>query len=490
MDCFDGKIPDIWVSCDFSVVPNSYLLSPPRSRTWRGLFENAQSEVNGRVGDILNRYRPDVEEVRSFLENCDERCLLRYLDTYLRKKKNSAWLKVNLPKIDIPSVDVPNIDIPHFDIPNNLEEKLQREIDRFFSTHPKAKEILDWYEKYKEWNISRRDIIKHILVPVLEGVEKKTGIIVWFVPIRGGFITLVKDGNRYHGAHRDTVISWSSVKQVLSGFGSETAFFQVVDNKWRVIWTVETPASRALEAMMYIDQHRSIWETITKGLDPKIQIIQSHEWQKITLTSPNSGLYLIGSYGEGTLPWMSNIRSLFTWAWVAFWSWSDQIRFGGGIWNSMIWGEQIHAKQLMYTHSVWLWGFTVGEHPLDLHWLWNGDIRAQGKQSKVETAKWKFSQSLVLPHPNAYLWVESKWQWTPDLLGKKYYDTRKSDRILLWAKYQEYTLGISTWKDGSTLEWWIQDKNTACTFSFEYQRKVHELLESTKTWSVSCVKRF
>lgn len=470
MNCFDGSSTDNWLSCDFNVGPNTYLISQPRSTTWRELSERAQSNVTGRVDDILSRYRPAIREVQSFLDTCDEKCLFRYLEGYSRKKKSSVRL--------------------NYSFDNTIEEKIQREIERFFKTHPKANEILDWYEKYKGGNNGKRDIIQHVLVPILDGLESKTGIVVGFVPIRGGFITLVKDGERYHAARGDQVISWSSVKQVLSGFGSETTFFQMVDSKWRVIWTVETPASRALEAMIYIEEHQSIWQSITQWLKWWLTLESNYEGYKITLISPNNGIWVYGSHNEGEIQWIWRVTSNFSWLWLQYSAWSSHIRFGWGTWESRIWAEKIHSKQLFYSHSLWLGKYQIWGYNINPYWLWDTDICVQWKTKDVETAKWEASQSLLLWNDNLYLWVGNRWRWTPDLLGKKYYQTDSSKRILVGAKYQPYSIGLSHGKDGYSIEGWIQDKNTACTFSIEYRRKVHELLESVTEWKASCVKRF
>jgi hypothetical protein len=314
--------------------------------------------------------------------------------------------------------------------------------------------------------------------------------VVWFVPIRGGFITLVKDGERYHATHGDQVVSWRSVKQVLSGFGSETAFFQIVDRKWKVLWTVETPASRALEAMMYIDQHQSIWQAITNWQRSWVSIERNYDGYKLTLMSPNNGIQIYGTHSEGEVRWIGSVTSNFSGVWFQYSTWSSHIRFGWGTGESRIWGEKIHSKQLFYSHSLWLWKYQIWDYSINPYWLWDSDIRVQWKTKDVETAKWEAHQSLLLWNENLYLWVGNRWRWTPDLLGKKYYQTDSSKRILFGARYQPYSIGLSHGKDGYSLEGSIQDKNTSCTFSIEYRRKVHELLESVTEWKASCVKRF
>lgn len=182
MDCWILDLPE-WTTCSFFWLQRVEVGKESSQKKLKHLLEDARVRFSWKVESILlanhdriDEIRDRSNEIRDMLKSCDEKCLMGYFSRYFdkRMKIQKAW-------------DEP------------IQDLLETEIQRYLGTHPKVEaEVRKWYETYNHGNYSKSSLLK-LLPPILESIEKRAGVVFGFIPIRGWFISLMRnqDGTYY-----------------------------------------------------------------------------------------------------------------------------------------------------------------------------------------------------------------------------------------------------------------------------------------------------
>jgi hypothetical protein len=433
-----------------TIVPSRDLFG----RLWDTYQARVNEALRWRIDWISEKYRPRIDELRGLLETCDKWCIVWQVREFLRTGSSHGTTQIDTI-LRNPALTVAR---------KTQDSKFISEMQGFLTKNPNLQvDLIQWYEKYETGNFSKRELA-NTLAPILWTIEQQIWVTFGFVPVRDGVITLVENKGKVYARKDGIISSGSSSSEALSAFGGENAIFQIIGSDGKVKWIVESPVSRALEALIFMDHHRDTWNTIAGWLDAWVQISYNNSWYKITLINTDYGVSRYISKGEQNMPWIWDIVWTHIGGWIKIWGWNSYLQVWWGLWD-------------------------VGG--VSIHWNWYADIRTQGRWGKIETAKVWVQQSLIFAWSDLYTGVGVRWVLASDLLMRDYrkiaWDTRQ---IFIGMKYRSIKVdailannGYSLWIKGDTPSWQLR-------FAIEQHNKKHALIGESTRWSLSYIQSF
>lgn len=480
MDCQILELPE-WLTCNFERQRMGMYGKEDSKRELWDLILQGRHRLSSRVDSLLRDSQGNIDEalrdftqrrdeLRSLIASCDEECFIDYLRKFFekRQKKLSA---------------------------NNDERArdfLEWELREYFAQHPEVeKEIKKWYTLYNNGKPIKSELLK-LLPGVLESVEKRTWATIGFIPMKGWFITIFRNADgSYYALEGETVSKGKSLESAIAPFASNTTMLQIIDTSGKVIGSVETPLSRSLEALLFIERHQSVWSLLTGDKGKALDISYHQDGHKISLRTPREWIQVEFSEWEETLSRIGrvsgkrfsigyNMRTGFSESTISLGRWSLR-------------GEAFRVEwtQARISNHIHIWEIPVSEKAIGLHGIGSWDMKVQGNLLKPDTAKLDGKQAIALTWDQYYFWYGRAIRWTPELIDKKYTQFTKSALFIAWARYGNLNFEASNSNGVTQLNLSRQWKASSLEAMIEYQKRMHILLwERSVRAQVSYVEQF
>lgn len=479
MDCQFLELPE-WLTCNFR-------------RLWTGIYgkEDAKREIHdiinqwrhrlvtrvewllrdneGKIDESIDDFNRRRDELRAMIASCDEKCLRDYIQKYFEKKmkKQSA----NSEK---------------------AQDFLEWELREYFQRHPEIEqEIKKWYTLYNDGNPKKSELLR-LLPPVLASIERRTWAHIGFIPMRWGFISILRkpDGS-YYAVRGETISSGKTLESAIAPFANETTQLQIIDTSGKVIGSVETPLSRSLDALLFIDRHHSVWSMLTGDKGKAIDISYHQDGHKIHLRTPREWFQVEYSHGEESLRGIGNVTGNRFALGYNFTTWFSESTLTLGKWTLRGENFLVEGTQIRLANHVHFWEIPFRTSAIGLHGIGMWDAKVQGAIKKPDTAKLEGRQALALSWERFYLWYGRSVRWTPDLIEKKYGAFSKSPLIIAWVKSGNMALDASMTNGWVGLNLRGSRKNSSLEATIDYQKRTHALLGNRSIrGQVSYVEQF